>query len=353
MDERTIQIYEASAGTWAARRPSKRRAEAHDLADAMAPDAVRVDLGCGPGGVTPDLGTPVVALDAAFAMLTLARDAAPAAFCVQADLEDLPFRPRSIGGMWARNSYLHVPQRRLPLALAQLHRASVPGAPFALAMKPGNYEGHALPGDDFPGRFFALWEPERLAEVVQGAGFEVTACDVRDTWIHIHGTRARTLPDFVGPGMRILVCGLNPSLHAADAGVGFAGPSNRLWPAALDAGLVTRQRDPWHALRADRVGMTDLVKRASVDAREVRAREYRAGAARVERLVDWLEPEVVCFVGLAGYRAAVNRRAQPGAQMQPFGGAPAYVMPSTSGLNTRTSRAELTEHLRAAIGLAR
>ena len=108
--------------------------------------------------------------------------------------------------------------------------------------------------------------------------------------------------------MRILMCGLNPSLHAADAGVGFAGPSNRLWPAALDAGLVTRQRDPWHALRADRVGMTDLVKRATVDAREVRAREYRAGAARVERLVDWLEPEVVCFVG--HHRLARGRQAR-------------------------------------------
>jgi hypothetical protein len=36
----------------------------------------------------------------------------------------------------------------------------------------------------------------------------------------------------------------------------------------------------------------------------------------------------------------------------PVGGRPAYVMPSTSGLNARTSLAELTEHLSAAARVA-
>ena len=61
---------------------------------------------------------------------------------------------------------------------------------------------------------------------------------------------------------------------------------------------------------------------------------------------------MICFVGLAGYRAAVDRRAQPGRQPEPFGGVPAYVMPSTSGLNARTARAELVDHLRAALAAA-
>ena len=38
-------------------------------------------------------------------------------------------------------------------------------------------------------------------------------------------TRGRTLPDTVGAGMRLLVCGLNPSVHAADAGVGYVTPA--------------------------------------------------------------------------------------------------------------------------------
>jgi TDG/mug DNA glycosylase family protein len=352
MDDRTVAIYEAGAAEWAATRPPKLRESAQEFGAAIAPGVVRVDLGSGPGSYTGDIGTPVIALDAAYAMVTMARDTVPAAWCIQADLENLPFRTGALGGAWARASYLHVPQRLLPLALAQLHRACALDAPIAISMKRGEYEGRELPNDDFPGRFFACWEPEPLAEVVEGAGFTLTSRAATDEWTHLHGTRARTLPDYVAPDLRILVCGLNPSLPAADAGFGFAGPSNRFWPAALAAGLVTRDRDPRAAVRNDGVGMTDLVKRATVAAGELRPAEYRAGAARVERIVRWLEPAVVCFVGLAGYRVAVDRGAQPGVQERSFGGATTYVMPSTSGLNTRTSLSELTDHLRAAVALA-
>ena len=173
-----------------------------------------------------------------------------------------------------------------------------------------------------------------------------------DSWIHALVQRVRSLPDVVGAGMRLLVCGLNPSGFAADAGVGFARPGNRFWPAALDAGIVSRDRDPRHALVRHGVGMTDLVKRATARADELTRDEYRAGSERVERLVYWLQPGAVCFVGLGGYRAAVDRKAQPGIQPARFGGVPTYVMPNTSGLNARTSLDVLAEHLRAAAELA-
>jgi len=154
-----------------------------------------------------------------------------------------------------------------------------------------------------------------------------------------------TLPDLVGPGLRLLLCGLNPSLHAADAGIGFVSPSNRFWPAARAAGIVTSDRDPWHAVREHGVGFTDLVKRASVGAAEVKVGEYRDGFARVARLVEWLQPGAVCFVGLAGYRAAADRKAVTGWQPRDVGGRPAYVMPNPSGLNARSTVASLAAHL--------
>ena len=61
---------------------------------------------------------------------------------------------------------------------------------------------------------------------------------------------------------------------------------------------------------------------------------------------------VVLFVGLAGWRAAVNRHAAAGIQPNPFGGRPAYVMPSTSGLNANATAADLERHIRRAIDLA-
>jgi TDG/mug DNA glycosylase family protein len=162
-------------------------------------------------------------------------------------------------------------------------------------------------------------------------------------------TRARTLPDTVGPGMRLLVCGLNPSEYSADVGVGFARPGNRFWPAALAAGLVTEDRDPWHALGVHGVGMTDLVKRATPASAALGREEYRDGFVRLERLVAWLRPRLVLVVGLEGWRAAVDRSATAGSQARTVGGRPVHVMPSTSGRNASSRFEDLVSHLQTAM----
>ncbi|MDQ6726845.1 MAG: methyltransferase domain-containing protein [Actinomycetota bacterium] len=351
MDRPTVEVYEQHATEWARRRPPVYRARAAALGLRALPDLAVGDLGCGPGVYLADLGPRTVALDAAAAMLALARRQAPGAPTVQADLEALPLRDRSLGGAWASNSYLHVPRERLPTALAQLHRAMAVGAPLALSVVAGDREG-PWPGDDFPGRIFSYWRPDALAGVLTGAGFEVAGAEADGERVWADAVRARTLPDTVGPGMRVLVCGLNPSVVSADAGFAYAGRSNRFWPAAVAAGLVTRPRDPLGCLAEDGVGITDLVKRATPNAAQVSGEEFRAGAQRVRQLVEWLRPRVVLFVGLAGWRVAVDRDARAGLQPDTFGGAPAYVMPSTSGLNAHSGPAQLRRHMEEALAVA-
>ena len=347
MDRATVDVYEQRAGEWASRRSPVHRERAVRLVGRALPGLPVADVGCGPGNYLPDLGPHVVAVDAAAAMLALARWP----LSVQADLEALPFRDRSFGAAWASNSYLHVPRTQLPLALARLHWAMAVGAPLAISGIAGEGEG-GLPTDDFPGRFFALWRPAELAGLLAGAGFEVESVSIEGERVWADARRARTLPDTVAARLRVLVCGLNPSVVAADAGYGFAGPSNRFWKAAVAAGLVTRPRDPLGCLLHDRVGMTDMVKRATPNAAVLSREEYQAGAERVRRLVDWLQPGLVLFVGLAGWRAAVDRAATTGLQPEPFAGVPAYVMPSTSGLNAHTTPAQLTAYMVDALGSA-
>ena len=192
--------------------------------------------------------------------------------------------------------------------------------------------------------------PVPLGDVVVGAGFVPVGDPLPGG--AIRAIRAHSLADTVAPAMRLLVCGLNPSPLAASTGVGFAHPANRFWSAALAAGVVTADRDPWHALDADGVGMTDLVKRTTRSASELTAGEYASGIARLERLVAWLAPAAVCFVGLAGWRAAVDPGARPGPQPGGIAGRPVYVMPSTSGANAHARPEELAGHLRAASELA-
>jgi TDG/mug DNA glycosylase family protein len=189
---------------------------------------------------------------------------------------------------------------------------------------------------------------ERIVDVFSGAGF----VDVQIDRSTVTAVRARTLADTVRPRMRLLVCGLNPSVRAADAGIGFVTPGNRFWPAALAAGIASVDRDARHALRQHGLGMTDIVKRATPRADALTTAEYRDGLARVERLVRWLRPGAIAFVGLAGWRAAVDRKAQPGVQPAGLGGVPVYVLPSTSGLNAACPLPTLVAHLEAAAALA-
>lgn len=217
---------------------------------------------------------------------------------------------------------------RVELALARLQRSIATGTEVCLQLEAGH-------------------DGELARDVVVGAGFEIVDVAVRQGGARVRATRARTLPDFVAPDMGVLVCGLNPSVYAADAGVGFARPGNRFWPGALAARLVSVDRDPWHALGHHRVGLTDLVKRATPAAAGISAAEYRTGLARVERLCRRLGPAVVLFVGLAGWRVAADGTAAAGWQQRRLGSSAVYVMPSTSGLNAHTQLPEVVEHMRA------
>jgi TDG/mug DNA glycosylase family protein len=279
-------------------------------------------------------------------MLAVVPDYAAGTPRVRADMEALPLRRGALAGAWAHKTYHHVPAVRQPHALADLHRSiAVDGR---LHLRVISDRTHPDGTDPFHGRFFEHWNQDRLRRVVEGAGFAIDDIAHDETeWIDVEAARMRTLADTVGPGMRVLLVGLNPSPFAADAGVGFARPGNRFWPAALASGLVTRDRDARHALLAHGVGMTDLVKRATARADEVTREEYRAGAERVAALVEWLLPGCVCFVGLSGYRVAVDRAATTGWQERPFGGCPAYVMPNPSGINAHATPAVLADHLRA------
>ncbi len=366
MDRRTADAYERGAATWIARRgPSA-------IADGRLAAFLRrlprtgwiADLGCGPGWYAAAIrgnGRRVVALDVSAAMLAVARRRAPHALRVRGDLAALPFGRHALAGAWALNCYAHVPRRQLALALADLHAALRPGAPVALTLadiealpRPrrasrATETEHRVTGTPLPARLFTAVSRTRARALLIGAGFTgVRVEKVSDAfWLHLSARRARTLPDLVRPGMRLLICGLNPSVYSADAGVPFARPGNRFWPAAIAAGLVTQPRDPRAALRRG-VGFTDLVKRATPGASVLSAREYAAGVTRVAALARLYRPKAICFVGLDGWRAAIDRRAVPGWITGGFGDCDAYLMPSTSGRNAATPPAALAAHLRRA-----
>ena len=355
MHQATVDTYNDRGLDWAdTHRTPRRRADAERFAGQVGAGRLRLDLGCGGGRYTGLLGSPVLGLDASWPMLDECRSRVPDGLYLQGDIEALPLARESLAGAWSWMTHHHISRDRLPMALWDLHRVLTVGAPFDLQVLHGDYEGSDLGDDEVAGRFFASWMPEGLLEVMAGAGFDVDpgSVVVSGDELRLSSVRARTLADTVGPGMRLLMCGSNPSFHSADANQGYFKAGNRFWKAALASGLVTKDRDSLDAFRSHGMGMTDLVKRPTRTAGEVVPHEYRRGLGRLERLVAWLQPKAVCLVGLGGWRVAADPRAQPGIQEAQLGGRPVYVMPSTSGLNARTSLDELSDHLRAAMAVA-
>jgi TDG/mug DNA glycosylase family protein len=224
-----------------------------------------------------------------------------------------------------------------------------PAGPEAVPLELWRRHRQLAVGDDVTVTLPGSWSEHRVEDVLRGAGFAPLDRARRDEYgWQLVVRRERTLADTVGPGMALLCVGLNPSLYSADAGVGFARPGNRFWPAMLAAGLVDTARDALAALTDHRIGMTDLVKRATVAAAEVHVDEYRSGLGRVDRLARWLRPDAVCVIGLAGWRKVVDRGAVVGWQEHRVGGRPAYLMPNPSGLNAHAQVPDLAAHLRAA-----
>ncbi len=351
IDPTTRAIYDANAAEWAAKRSTGRREEAVErlLTRGGRPGARYLDVGCGAGLHLSDLPDGAVGLDASIEMLKVASGAVESPL-VLGDVAELPFASQSFDGALASRVHIHLPRSSVPIAFADLHRVLKVDGVVELIMFEGDQELMPSSDTDFPGRSFAFWPREHLVDVVHGAGFGIDAFSTVATghWPRhqVSLTRLLTLPDTVGPHMRALVCGLNPSVHSAEMGVGFGRGGNRFWPAALASGLVSVDRNPRHALRNHSIGMTDLVKRATPRADALTRDEYREGVARLERLCRWLKPAVVCMVGLAGWRAAMDRHASPGLQELTLGDRPVYVMPSTSGLNAHSRLEDLTEHLR-------
>jgi TDG/mug DNA glycosylase family protein len=367
MDVRTARQYETAAAAWVeARRPEWLDDGRLDAFTARLGAGARVaDLGCGPGWYAQafrDRGLRPVAVDVSAAMLGEAARRAPTVSLVRGDLYALPFARASLDAAWAPKCYQHLPLAELPVGLARLHDALRPGARVCLTLanlaavqasdaeRARGVAEHRFDDAAMQGRLFTLLDAAAASALVRGAGFDRVRSEIvgrNGFWHWIEARRARTLPDWVAPGLRLLVCGLNPSLYSADRGVPFARPGNRFWPAARAAGLVSHERDLAHAL-ARGIGFTDVVKRATARASALRRAEYASGMRRVEALVRCFAPAAICFVGLEGWRRAVDGRARPGWIRDGFGGRPAYLMPSTSGLNARTSPRALAAHLRRA-----
>jgi TDG/mug DNA glycosylase family protein len=160
----------------------------------------------------------------------------------------------------------------------------------------------------------------------------------------LQAARDRRIPDVMAKGLRVLFCGINPSLYSAATGQHFARPGNRFWPTLHRAGLTPRQLAPaeQRALLDHGVGITNLVARATATAAELSREELAAGRRRLVAKVRRQQPRLVAILGIDAYRQAFTRpRAGLGCQPEPIAGRPLWVLPNPSGLNAHYQLGDL------------
>jgi len=144
------------------------------------------------------------------------------------------------------------------------------------------------------------------------------------------------VPDVIGPGLRVLFCGINPGLWSARLRQHFARPGNRFWKTLQRAGFTDTVWRPEEQRRLLEVGcgITNLVARETASADELTADELRAGGRALERKVRRYHPAWVAVLGVTAYRKAFDEpKAAIGRQERRLGGAGLWVLPNPSGLN--------------------
>jgi TDG/mug DNA glycosylase family protein len=174
----------------------------------------------------------------------------------------------------------------------------------------------------------------------------VTGASVRPSRAELDAANGRQVPDLIAPGLRILFCGINPSLYSAVVGHHFARPGNRFWPTLYRAGFTPRLLSPSEEreLLASGIGITNVCSEASASADTLTPEDYRAGVVRLRRKVRRYQPRVVAFLGLGAYRIVTGQpNAAVGPQPEAFAGAMAWALPNPSGLNAHYQLPMLVE----------
>jgi len=159
-----------------------------------------------------------------------------------------------------------------------------------------------------------------------------------------------TLPDYLAPGLRLVLIGINPSPLSVQQGHYFFRRTNRFWPAfsrsrlsaALRSLLGRDELGPEDDVRLLEVGIgfTDVVKVPTNNAAQVTPALYAEWAPRLRARIERFQPAVAAFHGVTGYRAFVQHglgegksTAGLGDQNRRIGETRLFVVPNPSPAN--------------------
>ena len=145
------------------------------LASRLAPGALLLDVGCGPGFDAAEFrsrGYRVIGLDRSWGMLSSGVGEWPGPRA-QVDMRELPVRA-GIDALWVSASLLHVEREDAPRTLEGFYRVLAPSGWLFILVKGGEGAGwdDKPYGVDAP-RWFTYWGEAEIDAALASAGFSV------------------------------------------------------------------------------------------------------------------------------------------------------------------------------------
>lgn len=138
------------------------------------------DVGCGPGYVTRhlhDLGVDAFGIDLSPEMIAIARRDHPDLGFEVGSMTDLPLLDRSVGGVLAFWSVIHIPDVAVPGVFGEFRRVLRPGGPLLVGFHVGDETRHSTTG--YTGRPISVdshrRRPEQVSRWLREAGFTIDA----------------------------------------------------------------------------------------------------------------------------------------------------------------------------------
>jgi double-stranded uracil-DNA glycosylase len=143
------------------------------------------------------------------------------------------------------------------------------------------------------------------------------------------------VPDVLGPGLRIVFCGINPGFRSAAAGAHFANPRNDFWRLLAEAGLTPRVLAPEEQAQMLDLGygLTNAALRTTRGSSDLRRGDFAGSAERLEAIAREFRPRVLAFVGKAAFEGTFRERPNLGLQERRLEDTSLFVLPSTSPAN--------------------
>ena len=111
------------------------------------------------------------------------------------------------------------------------------------------------------------------------------------------GDKVETLEDLLRPGLRAVCVGINPAPSSVAVGHYYQGRLGQQFFRRLRLAGLLPDRTGWEddLAFAKGLGFTDIVKRPTAKASEIRAAEFAHGKPRLERKLEEARPALLIF----------------------------------------------------------